>query len=84
MEIKSALDWQQVSETLRAEIRYIGFNPDLVKMLGNITIMVTDLSKLEVNSRRLHAQKILTEPLAKINQSIKHLEQLLLVARLMK
>lgn len=84
MEIKSALDWQEVHKTLRAELSYIGYNPDLQKMLNNITNMVTEFSKQEVTGRRLHNQKFLAEPLAKINQSIKHLEQLLLMARLMK
>jgi len=84
MEIKTATDWQQVYSALRSELNDIGYNPDLNRMLNNITLMVTELSKAEVEARRLHSAKNLIEPIEKINKAILHLEQFLLIARLMK
>lgn len=84
MIIKKATDWQLIESDLRSELFTSGYNPDLKKMLDNITGMVTELSKAEVEARRLHSDKYLEGPLNKINAAIKHLEQFLLMARLMK
>jgi hypothetical protein len=84
MEIKSATDWQHVHWALRADINSLGFNPDFQRMLNNITNMVTELSKAEVEARRIHKDKYVQEPLAAINKAIKHLEQFLLMAKLMQ
>lgn len=84
MEIKTATDWQQVYSALRTDLNDVGYNPDLNRMLNNITLMVTDLSKAEVEARRTHSPKTLIEPVEKINKAILHLEQFLLMARLMK
>jgi hypothetical protein len=84
MQIKTAIEWQSVSSTLKAELHRIGYNPDLNKMLLNISIMITELSKLEVISRRIKKDYDLIEPLIKINSAIKHLEQLILMAKLMQ
>ena len=53
-------------------------------MLKNIDLMVTDLSKLEVSARRNHSTLFTKEKVDEINRAIKHLEQFLLVAKLMK
>jgi hypothetical protein len=84
MEIKTSTEWQQVLTALTVDLNQLGYNPDLMRMMRNIGAMVTDLSKAEVEARRIHNNKNLTEPLEKINKSIKHLEQFLLIARLMK
>ena len=84
MEIKTALDWQGVYTQLNIDLNYVGYNPDLRKMLTNISLMVTELSKLEVTGRRLHNQKFLADPVARINKAIDHLEKLILMAKLMK
>lgn len=52
-------------------------------MLRNIEKMVTELSKLEVNCRHHSKTYQLEEPSKKIENSIDHLEKLILMARLM-
>lgn len=84
MEIKNSTEWQEVLTALTIDLNQLGYNPDLNRMMRNIGSMVTDLSKAEVEARRIHNSKNLVAPLEKINKSIKHLEQFLLMARLMK
>jgi hypothetical protein len=84
MEIKTATDFAPICISLTREIHFVGINKDLLRYLVNIGTMVDSLSKQEVECRRMHNYKNLIEPLAKINASIHHLEQLLFVARLMK
>jgi len=46
--------------------------------------MVSEFSKLEVDARRIHKDTSLVGPREQINQAIKRLDQLLLMALLMK
>jgi hypothetical protein len=62
----------------------LGYNPDLQRMLNNITNMVTELSKAEVEARRKRMHSTIATKLEKINQAIDHLEKLLVMANLMK
>jgi hypothetical protein len=84
MEIKNSTDWHEVQALLLTELYQIGYNPDFRKLIRNIALMVSNLSKAEVEARRIHNDKNLVEPLDQINKSIKHLKHLLLMARLMK
>jgi hypothetical protein len=84
MKIETALDWQKVSMQLRKDLDNIGYNPDLKKMFNNIQLMVTELSKLEVNGRRLRTTNFTKDILEKINKAIDHLEKLILMGLLMK
>ena len=84
MRIEKALDWQEVSSKIRTDLNNIGYNPDLKRMFNNINTMVSELSKLEVNGRRLHTDNFTKEPLEKINKAIDHLEKLILMGLLMK
>lgn len=83
MEIKTALDGIEVCDRLRKELSQIRYNPDLQKMLKNINGMVTQISKLEVECRRAHSRTILETPLKKVNESVDHLQKLILMAKLM-
>jgi len=84
MQIQTSLDWQAVHSELRTQIGQLPFNPDLRKMLNNITNMITELSQIEVEARRKNMTHI-TEPKVKaINESIDRLEKLLLIGHLMK
>lgn len=83
MEIKTALDGIEVCDRLRKELSQIRYNPDLQKMLKNISNMVTEISKLEVECRRAHSRMILETPLKKLNESVDHLQKLILMAKLM-
>jgi hypothetical protein len=84
MRIERAVDWNKISILLESELNTIGYNPDLHKMFHNIGHMVTELSKLEVSFRRTQKYSMLNENVEKINVAIKQLQNLLLIARLMK
>jgi len=84
MKIETALDWQEVSNQIRKDLNSIGYNPDLQKMFNNIQLMVTELSKLEVNGRRLRTTNFTQELVSKINKAIDHLEKLILMGLLMR
>ena len=84
MEIKISTDWQLVNKDLQKEIRSIGFNPDFSRILNNISTMVSDLSKLEVEARRTKSTKKVNQKLKSINQAINRLESLTLIAKLMQ
>jgi hypothetical protein len=84
MKIEKATDWQDVHTKLRSQMLGIGYNPDLQRMLNNITNMVSELSKLEVDARRTRVEHYAKEKVNEINKSIDHLEKLLLIAELMR
>jgi hypothetical protein len=84
MKIETALDWKEVSIQISKDLNSIGYNPDLRKMFNNIQLMVTELSKLEVNGRRLRTTNFTKDILEKINKAIDHLEKLILMGLLMK
>lgn len=83
MQITTAIDFQNVSDTLRKELRSIGYNHDLNKMFLNIEQMVRELSKLEVLARRTHKYDLSNQKLKEINKAIDHLEKLIVMAKLM-
>lgn len=83
-QIEKAIDFDTVSTYLLAELRSIGYNPDLEKMYRNIQKMVTELSKLEVAFRRSHRNVLLKEKVEEINNSIDHLRKFILMAKLMR
>ena len=84
MRIQTALDWQEVSAKISADLHNLGYNPDLRKMYNNIQLMVTELSKLEVNGRRIRSTDYTQNQVDKINKAIDHLEKLILMGLLMK
>lgn len=83
MEIKTALDWNDVHSELRAQLNVLPYNPDLRRMLNNITNMVTELSQLEVETRRTGKSVYTEKQISEINESINRLEKFLLIAKLM-
>lgn len=83
MQIQTSLDWQAVHSELRNQIERLPFNPDLRKMLNNISNMVSELSSAEVETRRINKPEYNQPLVDKINKAIDHLEKLLLVAKLM-
>jgi hypothetical protein len=84
MKIEKAIDWDKVSVQLHAQMSQAGYNPDLNRMLLNITKMVSELSKLEVGFRRIHKSNMTDDKVNEINKAINHLEKLILMASLMK
>jgi hypothetical protein len=83
MKIERAIDWDKVSIDLQSQLNNIDYNPDLKRMLKNIEKMVSELSKLEVTIRRSGKYSILDDKVLQINNSINHLEKLILIAKLM-
>lgn len=81
--IESALHGKQECDRLRHELALLKYNPDLRRMLHNIDNMLTDISKLEVVCRQRKTVTPLQEPLARVTESIDHLEKLILIAKLM-
>lgn len=84
MDITNSFEGQKVCDKLQNDLRNIRYNPDLNKMLRNIKKMVTDISKMEVLYRQTHKKHILSEPLLKLNESVLHLEKLIVIAKLME
>jgi hypothetical protein len=84
MEIQNSLDWQKINSDLTSQLSGVGYNPDLHKMLANITKMVSELSSLEVEARRKKSTHMTQEKLNNINKAINHLEKLIIMATLMR
>lgn len=83
MQIENSLDWQAVHAELRTQIGQLPYNPDLRRMLNNISNMVSELSQAEVESRRINKPEYNKLKVDAINKAIDHLEKLLLIAKLM-
>jgi len=84
MEIQNSLEWQKINSDLSRQLSGVGYNPDLHKMLSNITKMVSELSSLEVEARRKKSTNMTQEKVNTINKAINHLEKLILMATLMR
>jgi transaldolase len=84
MKIQNSLEWQKINSDLSKQLSGVGYNPDLHKMLANITKMVSELSSLEVEARRKKSTHMTREKVNNINKAINHLEKLILMATLMR
>ena len=84
MDIKTALEGREVCDKLHSDLSKLLYNPDLHKMLKNISNMVTEISKIEVGCRRTMSLVALETPLKKLNEAIVHLQKLILIAQLME
>lgn len=84
MKIETSLDWSNIRNQLRTQLDNLPYNVDLHKMLKNIDKMVDELSKVEVEARRIRNTSYLSDRVKEINKSIDHLEKLLLMAALMR
>jgi DNA-binding transcriptional regulator GbsR (MarR family) len=79
MEIKTLSDWPDIDKELMSQIRMVKYNPDLLKMKRNIDAMVRELSKAEVEARRLKNLKYLQPRIDEINRAIDKMEKWILV-----
>lgn len=79
MKIDSLQDWTDVERELHAQIRMVRYNPDLHKMKRNLDVMVTELSKAEVEARRLKNTKYLQPKIDEINGAIDRMEKWILL-----
>jgi hypothetical protein len=82
MKITCAQDWQEVEQDLRSQIKTVRYNSDLFKMKKNIEIMITELSRQEVEARRTKNTRYLLPQLNKINTAVHNLEKWILMLQL--
>jgi len=80
--IKTSLDWSRYETNLLHKASNLVHGKDVRKMIENIRIEVTKLSKAEVESRR-NKSHLAEELLTKVNQDIEMVEEYLLVAALL-
>lgn len=83
MKIENSLEWESVFKKLANQLHPLPYNPDLYKMLNNIDDMVDELSKAEVEARRIRKLSYTKEKVDSINNAIDHFEKLLIIAKLM-
>ena len=83
MKIRNSLEWSNVASELYRQLNTVDYNPDLMRMIQNINKMVAELSKKEVEARRIKKPEYTQAFVEEINQAIDHVEKLLLVAKLM-
>ena len=83
MQIQTSLDWDPIFKQLADNLHKLSYNPDLYKMLNNIDDMVQELSRKEVDARRIRKPEYTKEQVDKINKAIDQFEKLLIIASLM-
>ncbi len=84
MKIQTSIDWYDISSEIKSQMNNIGYNRDIYKIYQNISNMVEELSKLEINKQAKRKEHLIDEHLSKINNAIDVLEKYLLMALLMK
>lgn len=80
--IENSLDYPAYRDKLMLSIKALPYNRELRKMLSNIDDMVKDLSKAEVYARRGHKDISSLSELKLVNESIKYLEQWIVMGAL--
>ena len=84
----TALEARDYMQTIYRQLNRLPYNSDLSQMAKNIGVMITNLSQMEVATRnvrniRNHSAKLAAERCkTDIIKAMNHLEQLLLIAKL--
>lgn len=79
----TAEEARDIISDLRIQLKRLPYNPDLLKLCNNIGEMNSNLSRLEVEARQTHRAHKLDVHKADMIRAIKHLEHLILMAKLM-
>ena len=79
----TAIEVRDIIGDLRIQLKRLPYNPDLLKLCNNIGVMNSDLSRLEVEARQTHKIRKLDAHKEDMIKAIKHLEHLILMAKLM-
>ena len=79
----TAIEARDIISDLRIQLKRLPYNPDLLKFCNNIGEMNSDLSRLEVEARQTHKTRKLDAYKEDMIKAIKHLEHLILMAKLM-
>ena len=82
MKIETSLDWDSVRRELNGQIQVLPYDRSVRQMIKNISTMVSELSRLEVDKRRTKVSYYTDSKLAEVNNSIDRLEKLILIAML--
>ena len=83
MKIENSLQWDQVRRELRVQIDNLPYDPSIRRMVKNIDVMVTELSKIEVEARRTKVSYYADAQLTKINDAIAAINKILVIAILL-
>lgn len=84
MKIERSTDWDNLRSEIVQQVRTLNYNPDIRKMIKNIDVLVSDLSKLEVEARRTKRDYYLKQPLEEINSALATLDQFITLAHLLQ
>lgn len=79
----TAEEAMDIISDLRTQLKRLPYNPDLLKLCNNISEMNSTLSRLEVEARQTHKTHKFDAHKEDMIKAIKHLEQLILMAKLM-
>lgn len=83
-DITTATDARSACDAILLELQQLPWNADLRKLLKNLDSMVTEISRKEVIARRTKHGASMVEPLQAFNKALNHLNNLILMARLMQ
>lgn len=79
----TAMEASLIVLDLRKQLNRLPYNADLRKLLNNISEMNKQLSRIEVEARQTHKTHKFDAYKNEMVNAIKHLEQLILMAKLM-
>ena len=82
MTFETAVDAQKLIHALRIRLKELHYNPDLKKMVENLDVLVTELSKAEVIARTNRAPGIAQKPKEELAKAIHYADNMLLLAKL--
>ncbi len=83
MKITSSLEWFNVRAEIVSQIHRLAYKDYLRKMLKSIDHMVEELSKLEVEARRINKTTKTQPKIDAINNAIETLDQFITMAALL-
>ena len=79
----TAIEAREIISDLRIQLKRLPYNPDLMKLCNNIGEMNNTLSRLEVEMRQTRKSYKFDAHKEDMIKAIKHLEHLILMAKLM-
>ena len=79
----TAMEARDIIGDLRTQLKRLPYNPDLMKLCNNIGEMNSQLSRLEVEARQTRKTHKVDAHKEDMIKAIKHLENLILMAKLM-
>ncbi len=79
----TAIEAREIISDLHKQLNRLPYNPDLRKLCENIGEMNSQLSRLEVEARQTRKTYKFDAHKEEMIKAIKHLEQLILMAKLM-